>query len=235
AAGATVLLALEYADLDAAWHKSIEELRQSRARIAAAAARERHALERDLHDGAQQGLLALRVRLGSLVEDLAGDEPTRRRLLELVGALDQELAELRNLAHGIYPPMLAELGLDPALHAVAARAGSNIKITTEGVERYETEVEVAVYYCCREALQNAIKHAGTTATISLLLHDAGTELTFEVRDDGPGFETSTSDGAGLRNMRDRLAALNGRLDLSSNRGEGTTVRGAVPLRPSTLR
>lgn len=229
AAGATALLALENADLEAAWTESLRELRSSRARIVAAADEEREKLERDLHDGAQQALLAVRVGLALAAEQAAGDEALQRRLTAFVDRTDAALNELRDLAHGIYPTQLAEQGLVRALDAVAARAGRPVVVAGDGVGRYPTEIEVNVYYCCREALQNALKYAGAAADVSIRLHDAGSELDFEIQDNGSGFDTAGQDGTGLHNMKDRIAVVGGRVDVTSAPGKGTRVSGAVPL------
>jgi signal transduction histidine kinase len=229
AAGATALIALENAELQSAWNDSLRELRGSRARIAAASDRERHRLERDLHDGAQQALVALRIKL-ALAADETAEAPLQLRLVELGDELERAIDELRDLAHGIYPSLLADAGLARSLAAVATGAGRPVAVKTDGVGRYPTEVEAGVYYCCREALQNAVRHAGADATIAIHLRDEGGELGFEVRDDGVGFDpVARAGGAGLRNMEDRMALLDGRLELTSAPGSGTVVAGAVPL------
>jgi signal transduction histidine kinase len=229
AAGATALLALENAQLQAAWTDSLRELRDSRARIATAAEEERHNLERNLHDGAQQRLLAVRMGLRRAAEDAAGDPRLRAQLDELDGQVGDALEELRELAHGIYPSVLAEGGLVPALDEVVRRAGRLVVVTAHGVGRYPTKLEGAVYYCCREALQNAIKHSGQTSAISIDLRDDGRDLRFEVRDNGVGFDEDGGAGTGLRNMQDRVAALDGSLEVTSTQGHGTLVAGTLPL------
>jgi signal transduction histidine kinase len=229
AAGATALLAYENAELQAAWSQSLRDLRGSRARLATASARERRSLERDLHDGAQQALVALGIKL-SVVADQADDPALHRELNELGDDLDRAIDELRDLAHGIYPSLLSDLGLVYSLKSVAQHAGRKVDVSGDGVGRYPAEIESALYYCCREALQNAVRHAGPSAQVSIRLHDDGRELCFEVRDDGRGFDVDGgSAGAGLRNMEDRLASLDGRLDVTSAPGGGTVISGAVPL------
>jgi signal transduction histidine kinase len=229
AAGATALLAFENAELQSAWEASLRELADSRARIAAASARERRNLARDLHDGAQQALVATGIKL-VLTTERAGDPELRRELTELSDELDTAINELRDLAHGIYPGLLADLGLVYSLKSVAQRAGRSVEVFGEGVGRYPPEIESALYYCCREALQNAFRHAGPRANISIRLRDSGDELRFEVRDDGRGFDTAAEhDGAGLRNMEDRISALDGSIEFVSAPGHGAVVSGAVPL------
>jgi signal transduction histidine kinase len=230
AAGATALLALENAELQAAWTDSLRDLSDSRARIAAAADEERRHLERDLHDGAQQRLVGMRVRLLLAADEAAGDAALRSRLEALADELDRTLDELRELAHGIYPSLLSEEGLEHALGAIAAQLGHNIRLTADGLGRYPSEVEAAVYYCCREALQNALKHGGSSVKVSMRLRDDGTNLRFEVSDDGAGFETRNVDGAGLRNLYDRMATLDGRMEIMSAPGRGTLIAGTVPSR-----
>jgi signal transduction histidine kinase len=228
-AGATALLALENAELQSAWTDSLRELSDSRARLASAAVEERRHLERDLHDGALQRLLAVRMRL-RLAADRADDPVVQGQLHELEDQLGDTLAELRDLAHGIYPSVLAESGLGPALEEVVGLAGRKVTLVAEHLTRYPTQVESAVYYCCREALQNALKHSGVTAAITIHLLDDGNDLVFEVRDNGVGFAGSGKDGAGIHNMRDRIEALEGTVEVTSNPGHGTAVTGRVPLR-----
>jgi signal transduction histidine kinase len=231
AAGGTALLARENAELQTGWAATLRELRSSRARLAAASARERRNLERDLHDGAQQALVALGVKLAVAAEE-ASDPDLGRRLTELEGELDKAIDELRDLAHGIYPSLLSDLGLVYSLRSVAQHSGRSVEVTGDGVDRYPVEIESALYYCCREALQNAIRHAGPGAHISIRLRDTGDRLSFEVRDDGDGFDVGARRrGDGLSNMEDRINALDGSIDFASRPGGGTVVSGAVPLGP----
>ena len=228
-AGATALLALENAELQSAWTDSLRELSDSRARLATVADEERRHLERDLHDGALQRLLAVRMRL-RLVADQVDDPEQQGQLLELEDQLGDTLAELRDLAHGIYPSVLAQSGLGPALEEVVGVSGRRVAFDAENLTRYPTEVESAVYYCCREALQNALKHSGVTSALTIHLLDDGKDLLFEVRDDGVGFAESGNEGAGIHNMRDRIAAVDGNVEITSTPGHGTVVAGRVPLR-----
>jgi signal transduction histidine kinase len=208
---------------------SLLELERSRARIAAGAAQERRRIERDLHDGAQQRLVALRIEL-ELAEDLVRSDPTRgvARLRELEHGLDEALEELRALAHGVYPPLLADRGLVEALRAAAARSTIPVELAAHGVGRFGPEVESAVYFCILEALQNALKHASGARRVVVRI-DGGPrdELRFSVRDDGAGTPNLRA-GAGITNMRDRLAAVGGDVEVASTPRVGTVVRGRVP-------
>jgi signal transduction histidine kinase len=209
---------------------SLRELRGSRARIAAGAERERRRLERDLHDGAQQRLVALRIEL-ELAEELVRQDPERMvaRLRELERDVDEALEELRALAHGVYPPLLADRGLGEALAGVAARSTIAVELDARGVGRYPPEVESAVYYCVTEALQNVHKHARSAHRIVVRLDgDRTGELRFSVRDDGPGTSELRA-GAGMTNMRDRLAAVGGDVWFTSTPGVGTVVGARVPI------
>ena len=169
AAGAMALLARENAELEAGWNEALRELSGSRARIAEAAAVERRALERDLHDGAQQQLTAVLMKL-SLVRELVADESVAHaRIVELEDNLESALQELRRLGHGIYPAPLAEFGLVGALEAVARASAGTLKVSGQGVGRYPAMIEAAVYFCCLEAVQNATKHADSEVHISIRL------------------------------------------------------------------
>jgi signal transduction histidine kinase len=228
AAGAVALLALEHRDLEAAWNEAMRELRGSRARIAAAGNEERRKLERDLHDGAQQRLVAVLINLGAVSRG-CGDPSTRSALLSLEAELESTLTELRELAHGIYPPVLADAGLVAALDGLDPAARLKVTAGPE-VGRYPEAIESAVYFCCLEAIQNAVKHAGPAPQVVIGLREDQHGLRFKVQDSGPGFDSSTARaGAGLRNMRDRMEAVDGRLVLTSVPGEGTSVMGIVPL------
>ncbi len=223
-------LALENQRLAAEAEAAMRELKASRARIAASGERERRRIGRDLHDGAQQRLVALRIEL-ELAEELVRRDPAQgaERLHRLEQEVDDALEELRALAHGVYPPLLADRGLPDALGAVAGRTAVPVALTVRGVGRYAPEVESAVYYCVLEALQNVLKHArGARADVELDGRARG-ELRLRVRDDGPGFaDGRQARGTGIANMRDRLVALGGELKLTSMPGAGTLVRGWVP-------
>jgi signal transduction histidine kinase len=224
--------------LDSALQASLDQVRQqadalqaSRGRIVAAADAERRRIERNLHDGAQQHLVALAVKV-RLAKQLSGRDPDKANVLleELGGDLEDALQELRDLAHGIYPPLLADKGLPDALAAAARRASLDTEVRTDGVQRYPAEMEAAVYFCCLEALQNAGKHAGEGARAVVRLWEEEGGLLFEVADDGAGFDTRrTGASAGFTNMNDRLGAIGGSLRIESAPGRGTKVSGVVPV------
>jgi signal transduction histidine kinase len=222
---------LENQRLAAEAEAAMREVQLSRARIAAGAEQQRRRIERDLHDGAQQRLVALRIEL-ELAEELVRQDPERavERLRELEREVDEALEELRALAHGVYPPMLAARGLDEALRAVAMRTTMRVDLVSHDLRRYSTEVEAAVYFCVLEALQNAYKHAAGVRRV-VVTFDGGTgaDLRFSVRDDGAGAATIRA-GAGVTNMRDRLAAIGGDVRIASKPGVGTVVRGWAPVR-----
>jgi signal transduction histidine kinase len=211
----------------------LREVRSSRARIQATADDERRRIERDLHDGAQQRLVALRVKLALAAEQTAAEDPRRADLLRSLGTeMEEAIDEVRSLAQGIYPSALADRGLVEALRSAALRSPLPTTVLAAGVGRYSREVETTTYFCCLEALQNATKHAeGATATV-IELSDTGT-LRFEVGDDGAGFDPSaTCPGAGFTNMRDRVSAVGGELTIVSSPGKGARIIGTIPPRPS---
>ena len=210
----------------------IDELRASRRRLVEAQDAERRKIERNLHDGAQQQLVALTIQLG-LLEESAGDPAAVRQLAPAVrDGLRAALEDLRDLARGIYPPLLADQGLIAALQAQARKAALPVEIDADGVGRFPQDTEAAVYFCTLEALQNITKYAGASrATVGLTC--SGGSLRFTVTDDGTGFDTaSTRHGTGLQGMADRLAALGGALDVRSRPGRGTTVTGQLPVTAS---
>jgi signal transduction histidine kinase len=221
-------LVLKNVGLTAELLARLEDLRASRQRLVAAQDEERRRLERNLHDGAQQNLVALKVKL-SLAEAFAEKDPAKAK--ELVGQLkadaDEALDTLRDLARGIYPPLLADKGLVAALESQAHKATLPVSVEAGDVGRYPQEIEAAVYFCVLEALQNVQKYAGaSTATVNLT-EEAG-ELRFQVVDDGNGFDSViVKKGSGLTNMEDRFQALGGSIQISSTAGRGTTVTGAV--------
>lgn len=223
-------MALENQRLSAQLESSLREVRASRARIVALADSERRRIERDLHDGAQQRLVALSIKL-ELTEELLREDPERglERLHGLGGELIEALEEIRSLAHGVYPSLLSDRGLTEALRAAALRSPIPTEVVPVGaIGRYPQELESAVYYCCLEGLQNASKHADGATGVTITLTD-GDGLHFEVRDDGVGYNGDTPPGAGLANMRDRLAAVDGELTIRSALQQGTTVSGSIPL------
>jgi signal transduction histidine kinase len=230
AAGSVALLAAENADLDAAWNDALEDLRQSRVRIVRAGDSERRKFERDLHDGVQQRLVTIAIDVG-IASELAEETPAIRASLDEIGnRVDEALTELREIAHGIHPPILTELGIVAALRRVQLRSTTALSIDAGDVGRHHPELESAVYYCCTEAIQNAIKHGGAGVRVAVDLHEEAGLLAFRVVDDGPGFDTSAPhSGLGLQSMRDRLGALGGRVSIESSPGTGTIVSGSVPF------
>jgi signal transduction histidine kinase len=208
----------------------IEDLRSSRQRLVTAQDQERRRIERNLHDGAQQQLVALGVRL-KLARTLAEREPAKveEALAELQDEVGEALDTLRDLARGIYPPLLSDQGLGPALESQARRSPVPASIEAEGIGRHPPEVEAAVYFCVLEALQNASKYANASR-VSVRLSEREGRLAFSVIDDGAGFDRAVTPlGSGLQNMSDRVAALDGSLEIGSRPGEGTTVSGWIPV------
>ena len=223
-------LVLKNVGLSADLEARLEELRASRQRLVSAQDVERRRLERNLHDGAQQHLVALKVKLG-LAEMLLTRDPAKASatLEQLKGDADEALETLRDLARGIYPPLLADRGLVVALESQARKATVPVRVEAEGVERYAQDVEATVYFCVLEALQNVQKYAQASAVVVRLSASADT-LSFAVSDDGAGFDAATvRKGAGLTNMSDRIDAIGGSLEVTSTPGHGTTVRGAIDI------
>jgi signal transduction histidine kinase len=229
AVGAYALVWDDNRRLAARVETSLTELRQSRARILAAADEERRRIERDLHDGGQQRLVALRIRL-ELAEEMMRQDPARAgsMLHRLGDDVDAALDELRSLAAGVYPSLLAARGLPDAIRTAALQSPLPTTVEVDGADRYPSEIETAAYFCCVEALQNVAKHAPEANTVAIALSRNG-DLRFEVRDDGPGFSVDEAAGAGLVNMRDRIAAVGGELEIRSSPGAGTTVVGTIPV------
>ena len=223
-------LLLKNVGLTADLQRRLEELRASRQRLVSAQDAERRRLERNLHDGAQQHLVALKVKLG-LAQMLAARDPAKANatLEELKADTDEALETLRDLARGIYPPLLAERGLQTALEAQARRATVEVSVDADGIGRYAQAIEATVYFCVLEALQNVQKYA-EAAHVTVSVREDGRELRFEVRDDGHGFDVERAKrGAGLTNMEDRLDSLEGSLQIASLLGRGTTVAASIPL------
>jgi signal transduction histidine kinase len=230
-------LALHNVQLDSALQSTLDEvrrqaaeLRASRSRIVAAADAERRRVERDLHDGAQQHLVALAVNV-RLVRDLVAEDPgaAAEALDEIAAEVKATVQELRDLAHGIYPPLLMDNGLPEALRAVANRSPLDVETSMEGIDRFSPDIEAAVYFCCLEALQNAGKHAPEAHVMLRVWSEAG-GLLFTVVDDGPGFDPEVArSGHGFMNMSDRLGAIGGSVRWESAPGAGSTVRGSIPL------
>lgn len=232
-------LALHNAQLDTALQASLEELQlsnqqlqDSRARIVSAGDDERRRLERNLHDGAQQHLVALAVKL-RLARDAVEDDPPDAVAMidEIKSDVQTAITELRALAHGIFPPLLASGGLREALPAAATRAALPTTVTCDATGRYGNDIEAAVYFCTLEALQNAGKHAGATASATVAVDETDGILRFEVSDDGVGFDMrcGAANGHGFVNIADRLGAFGGSVTVTSAPGRGTTIAGTIPL------
>jgi signal transduction histidine kinase len=208
----------------------IEELRESRRRIVAVQDSERRKLERNIHDGAQQQLVGLAVKLRLLDAAIAKDpEAARGMATQLQVEAGDALENLRDLARGIYPPLLADQGLVAALESQARKAPLPVTVEANGNGRYGQEVEAAVYFCCLEALQNIAKYAAASHA-SVRLRSADGQLEFQVTDDGRGFDPGdTSFGTGLQGMSDRLDAVGGTIEVRSSPGRGTVITGRLPI------
>ena len=232
-ATAYAVMMLENHRLSARTSSLLRAVRESRSRIQAAADDERRRIERDLHDGAQQRLVALRIKL-ELAAERTGDghgngADGAAALRRLGDDVEDALEEVRSLARGIYPASLADRGLVEGLRAAALRNPLPTTVLAAGIRRHSREVESAAYFCCLEALQNASKHAdgASVAVIELSEHDV---LRMEVRDDGAGFDPAkVVGGVGFTSMRDRLAAVSGELEITSTPGHGTRVTATIPL------
>lgn len=211
-------------------------LRRSQARLVAAADEERRRVERDLHDGAQQRLHAALVQ-AALAGRLLDRDPAAAEavLASLQAELRQAVGELRELAQGLYPAVLTDHGLVEALGAVARRLPVPVAVVDSGMDRLPPDVEAAVYFCCVEALQNVVRHAGDDASATVTVEtdgtgSAGMVVRFRVADDGVGFDPATvAGGQGLQNLRDRAGALGGTVEVVARPGAGTVVSGVVPL------
>jgi signal transduction histidine kinase len=228
---AQVGLVLKNAGLREQLLARLEEIQASRQRLVAAQDSERRRIERNIHDGAQQQLVALAIKL-SITESMIGTDTDGER--EMLAELRQDavgaVEDLRDLARGIYPPLLASSGLPAALEAQARKAPVPTSVTASAVGRYPQEVEAAVYFCVLEALQNVAKYAGARRA-EVRLAASGHDLRFEVTDDGAGFDpASRGYGTGLQGMADRLHAHGGSLDVRSAPGAGTTILGRLPCR-----
>jgi signal transduction histidine kinase len=219
---ATALMLLENTQL-------ADELRGSRARIVSSEQRERLRLERNLHDGAQQRLFAIQIKLDAASEQ-AGDEDLARELAAIASDAAAAVEELRELAHGLYPTVLRERGLADGLRSIAHTSAIPVKVVDRGVGRCSATVEEAVYFCALEALQNASKHAGRGAHVMATLERRGGDLEFTVEDDGKGFDPGEfgDGGVGIVGMHDRIGAVGGDLEVTSRPGRGTRVHAVIP-------
>jgi signal transduction histidine kinase len=209
----------------------VEDLRASQRRIVSAQDEERRRLERNIHDGAQQQLVALTVKM-RLARSLASKDTTKAETMldQMEGETQTALEDLRDLARGIYPPLLADKGLPAALEAQGRKSGLPVSLSPDGVGRYPQEVEAAIYFSVLEALQNVAKYA-EASSVDVALSAVDGSVRFDVRDDGTGFDPSnTGYGTGLQGISDRLSALGGSLSVESRPGAGTTISGEVPVR-----
>ncbi len=230
AVGAAALLRLENTRLEAELRASTADLMASRIRLVESAHAERRRIERDLHDGVQQQLVVLRIKLESAAQMLEHDPNAGSKMVAGIGRqMDEALDGLRSLARGIYPSVLHEHGLVEALKSVGRQSPVPVSVRGSSIGRYREDVEVAVYFCCLEALQNIAKHAGPGANGTIILWQDRQRLWFEVRDSGGGFDcTADQSGSGMVNMHDRIDAVGGTLTVRSRPGAGTSVRGSVP-------
>ncbi|MFL6150999.1 MAG: sensor histidine kinase [Ornithinibacter sp.] len=204
------------------------ELEESRARLAVAAVEARRSIERDLHDGAQQRLATIAVDLGRASRMFDKDPPQARSIvISLQGQLEAAIRELRDLAHGIYPPLLGERGLVGALPAAGRRTTLPCTVDVRSLGRHSPSVEAAVYFCCTEAIHNADRHSGGSLISVQARDDASSAgLRFSITDDGHGFDPdAVRSGHGLTGMRDRIRAAGGELQIISAPGQGTVVEG----------
>ena len=224
---AAAALAQENERLDAELRAHVKELRASRARMLEAGLAERRRLERDLHDGAQQRLVSLVLGLRMIEKRLEEDPASARGLVEMVGTeLEAALRELRDLTRGIQPAVLCDRGLDAALETLAGRAPLPVELEATIAERLPEPLELTVYFVVAEALTNIAKHAhASQANVRAARHDG--RVVVEVSDDGVG-GADPAKGSGLSGLADRLSALDGKLELRSERGHGTVLRAEIP-------
>jgi signal transduction histidine kinase len=219
-------IALENGRLQAELRARLQELQGSRVRVLEASRQERQRLERNLHDGAQQRLVALSLELGLLGQRAETDPELRARLGRAKKEVSESLEELRDVARGIYPAVLSGHGLAVALESLVARAGVPVSVMIDIPERPPEPVEAAAYYVVSEALTNIDKHAQATAARVQVRHD-GPWLVLEVTDDGLG-GADPATGSGLRGLADRVDALGGRFNVGPGPSGGTSVRAAIP-------
>lgn len=228
--GTYALAALENNRLSGELRLSLEQLADARLRRLTTEQSARQKIERDLHDGAQQRLVALRVKLELTATALEAEDPAQARTIRALGEeVDSTIDEVRSFARGIYPPLLVHTGLAPALREAARAAPLPTSVHADGLGRYPAEIEATVYFSCSEALQNACKHAHGATAITISLWQDG-QLHFEVRDDGAGFDVqAVPHGTGLTNLGDRLTAVGGTATIQSIPGNGTMLGGLIPV------
>jgi len=232
AVGAASVLALENERLHQDLRQAVEDLQASRKRLVTIGAVERRKIERDLHDSAQQQLVAVRIQLELARERTQADAELAVQLREIADELDRALDELRALSQGIYPPLLEEEGLASALRQATRRVAIPVKADLQEVGRHPEAVETAIYFCCLEALQNSAKHGGEEVVVSIQLWKEPHLVRFAIVDDGAGFVPSRNHngGTGLTNMSDRLGAIGGTISIRSAPGRGTYIDGAVKVK-----
>jgi signal transduction histidine kinase len=228
---AAARLRREKAQLEARLQATRADLAASRIRLVEAADAERQRIERDLHDSVQQQLVGIRIKLELASEEVKREPASGGRMIDSIGRqMDEVLETLRSLARGIYPAVLHERGLGEALKSAGRRSPAPVSVRVNGIGRHPSDVEVAVYFCCLEAMQNVAKHAGRGAEAVVRLWRDSRRLWFEVTDCGSGFDPhEVPRPNGLVNMRDRIEAVGGALTITSRDGDGSTVRGWVPI------
>jgi signal transduction histidine kinase len=234
-AGWLTRIAFEGERLAARTAEALRELMASRARLLAAADGERRRIAKDLHDGAQQRLVALQIELTLEAEKADHDHPAEAATLrEFSAQIDEALEDFRSMTRGIYPAILSDRGISDAVRAAALGSPVPTTVHADNLTEYPQEIATAVYFCCLEALQNVAKHASTATAVRILLRERNSELHFSVSDNGPGFRTDRARlGAGMINMRDRLSVVGGELTVHSTPGGGTRIAGRIPLTPVT--
>jgi signal transduction histidine kinase len=228
AAGAAARLALHNARLQADVSAQLEKVQESRRRIVTAGDEQRRKIERDLHDGAQQRLVALALELRIAQRQFGKDDPDLERVLAAaVSELQVAVEELRELARGVHPAVLTEEGLGGALESLAARTPLPVEIVAAPQERLPGEIEAAAYFVACEAIANSVKHAHATR-IRVCAERRDGRLVIEVEDDGIGGARENGAGSGLRGLVDRVEAHGGTLHIESDPGAGTRVIGELP-------
>jgi signal transduction histidine kinase len=211
------------------WRTLGRELQTARVRLIDAGDAERLRIQRDLHDSAQQRLISVRIRLG-LLADAASSSDERDRLQQLGRDLEDALSDIRSVTRAGSPELLARYGVPSCLRSAASGSPVPVRIEAVGFGRLEPGIERGVYYCCLEALQNVVKHAGPEAVARIRLRRTSTNVVFEVEDSGRGFDPYRVErGDGLTNLADRLAVMHGRLWIDTRPGMGTRIRGEIPL------
>jgi signal transduction histidine kinase len=231
AAGDAGVIWFRNAQLAADLKASVSDLAASRVRLVETADAERQRIEHSLHDGAQQHLVGMRLRLDLAAEAISKDRAGGMRMLAEIGCqMDETLDDVRSLAKGVYPPLLPEHGLAGAIRSTNRRSPWPASLDAKGIGRYPADTEAAVYFCCLEALQNITKHAGSAINSAIHLWEEDRRLHFEVSDDGAGFaQEKVKPGDGLTNMHDRMDTVGGTLTVISHEHRGTVVHGSVPL------